>query len=91
MKDAEFLLLELRASIVPQQARWPEPGMSIGNFSMRPRTKPVSVRNTFMAIHEIDHNGDLSDEGKQRQRRKAAAEALAVSSNRKRWRRRARQ
>ena len=78
MNDKEFSELQLRATIVPQQVRWPAPeflhwqGLHETVNEARER---VSKAHTQM--DEIDRHRDLSREDKERQRRKAWAQAVA--------------
>ncbi|MGZ9272365.1 MAG: hypothetical protein ACXW6T_24850 [Candidatus Binatia bacterium] len=78
MDDKAFDELKLRATIVPQQVRWPAP-----DFVHWQRLHAAAdearerVRKACMLMAEIDRNADLSREGKERQRRKAALQAIA--------------
>jgi len=78
MNDKEFSELKLRMTIVPQQARWPAP-----EFVHWQRLHAVAdearerVSKACAQMDEIDRNPDLSPEAKERQRRKAWAQAIA--------------
>ena len=78
MNDKEFSELQLRMMIVPQQVRWPAP-----DFVQWQRLHAVAdearerVSKAYAQMDEIDRNPDLSREGKERQRRKAWAQAIA--------------
>jgi hypothetical protein len=78
MNDKEFSDLHLRATIVPQQASWPA-----ADYLHWQRLHAVAdearerVSKAYALMEEIDQNADLSPEGKERQRREAAAQAIA--------------
>ena len=78
MNDKEFSELQLRATIVPQQVRWPAP-----EYLQWQRLHEVAnearerLSKACVQMDEIDRNPDLSREGKEHQRRKAAAQAIA--------------
>ena len=78
MNDKEFSELQLRMTIVPQQVRWPAP-----EFVHWQRLHAAAdearerVSKAYAQMDEIDRNPDLSREGKERQRRKTAAQAIA--------------
>ena len=78
MNEKDFFELELRAQIVPQQARWPAPEhvhwQRLHAVADEARER---VSNAYMLMDEIDRNADLSPEGKDRQRRQVAAQAIA--------------
>ena len=78
MNDAEFSELRLRATIVPQQARWPAPEylhwQKLHAVADEARGR---VSKAYALMDEIDRNADLSPEGKDRQRRQVAAQAIA--------------
>jgi hypothetical protein len=78
MDDKQFAELQLRAMIVPQQVGWPAPELLHWqrlHAVVDEARQRVSKAYTLMG--EIDRNADLSREGKERQRRKAAAQAVA--------------
>ena len=78
MNDKEFAELQLRATIVPQQVRWPAPEYVHWqrlHEAVNEARERVSKAYTQMDV--IDRNADLSRDGKYRQRREAAAEAIA--------------
>jgi hypothetical protein len=78
MNDKEFSELQLRMAIVPQQARWPAP-----EFVHWQRLHAVAdearerVSKACAQMDKIDRAPGLSSEGKERQRRKAWAQAIA--------------
>jgi hypothetical protein len=78
MNDKEFSELQLRMTIVPQQARWPAPEYlhwqrlhEVANEARERLSRAYSV------MDQIDCDSALSREGKERQRREAAAQAIA--------------
>lgn len=79
MNDKEFSELKLRMAIVPQQARWPAP-----NCVHWQRLHAVAdearerVSKACAQMDEIDRKPNLSREEKERQRRKAWAQAIAA-------------
>ena len=78
MNDKEFSELQLRATIVPQQVRWPAPEyLHWQRLHEAANEARERVSKAYMQMDEIDRNADLSREGKERQRRKAAAQAIA--------------
>jgi hypothetical protein len=78
MSDQDFSELQLRAMIVPEQVRWPAPDYV---HWQRLHAAADEARQRLSKAHalmdEIDRNPDLSREGKERQRRQAAAQAIA--------------
>ena len=78
MNDKEFSELQLRATIVPQQVGWPAPEfVHWQRLHAVPDEARERVSKFYMLADEIDRKPDLSREGKNRQRRKAAAQAIA--------------
>jgi hypothetical protein len=78
MNDKEFAELQLRATIVPQQARWPAPEyLHLQRLHEAANEARERVSRTHTQMDEIDRNPDLSREGKEHRRRKAAAQAIA--------------
>ena len=61
MNDKEFFELHLRATIVPQQVRWPTAEhlhwQRIHTAATEARDR---VRRACLLMDEIDHNADLS-------------------------------
>jgi hypothetical protein len=84
MKDSEFETLELKATIVPTQARWHEPKVlhwqKLHAAADEARDR---VAQTWAAMDEIENDADLSSEGKTRQKKKLALEALGEFENSK--------
>ena len=78
MNDKEFSELQLRMMIVPEQARWPAPEylhwQRLHEAADEARKR---VSKSCAQMDEIDRDADLSREGKERQLRKAAAQAIA--------------
>ena len=78
MDDKAFDELKLRATIVPQQVRWPAP-----DFVHWQRLHAVAdearerVATAWATMDEIDADRDLSSEGRERKKKKLAAEAIA--------------
>ncbi len=78
MNDKEFAELQLRATIVPQQVRWPAPEyMHWQRLHEAANEARERVSKAYMQMDEIDRNADLSRDGKYRQRSKTAAQAIA--------------
>jgi hypothetical protein len=78
MNDKEFSELQLRMTIVPHQVRWPAPEyVHWQRLHAVPDEARQRVSKFYMLADEIDRNPDLSREGKEHQRRKAAAQAIA--------------
>ena len=78
MNDKEFSELQLRATIVPQQVRWPAPEylhwQRLHEAADEARER---VSKTCAQMDEIDRDADLSRDGKYRQRSKIADQAIA--------------
>ena len=78
MNDREYLELQLRMTIVPQQVRWPAPEhvhwQRLHEAADEARER-ASI--AYMRMDEIDRDVDLSRDGKYRERRKTAAQAIA--------------
>ena len=76
--DKEFSELQLRATIIPQQVRWPAPEyvhwQKLHAVADEARD---SVAKAWAAFDAIDKDVDLSAEGKARQKKKVAATAIA--------------
>jgi hypothetical protein len=67
-----------RAQIVPQQARWPAPEyVHWQRLHAVPDEARERVSRFHKLVYEIDRNTDLSPEGKERQRRKVALQAVS--------------
>ena len=78
MNDKEFFELHLRATIVPQQVRWPVPEhLHWQRLHAAATEARERVRRAYRQMDEIDHNADLSPDDRYRQRSKAAAKAIA--------------
>ena len=78
MNDTEFFELHLRATIVPQQVRWPAPEhvhwQRLHEAANEARER---VSKSYVQMDEIDLNVDLSRDDKCRERNKIAAQAIA--------------
>ena len=77
MDDKAFNELQLRATIVPQQVRWPDHELHWQRLHEVVNEARERVSKAYMQMDEIDRNADLSGDGKYRQRRKGAAESIA--------------
>src|SRR5687768_16289824 len=78
MNDQEFSELQLRATIVPQQVRWPDPEyLHWKRLHEAANEARERVSKAYVQMDEIDRNADLSRAGKYRQRSKTAAQAIA--------------
>ena len=78
MNDQEFSELQLRATIVPQQVRWPAPEyLHWQRLHEAANEARQRVSRAHAQMDEIDRNADLSRDGKYRQRSKTAAQAIA--------------
>jgi hypothetical protein len=78
MNDKEFSELQLRATIVPQQVRWPAPEhLHWKRLHAAANEARDRVRKAHMQMDEIDLNAGLSADDKYRQRSKTAAQANA--------------
>ena len=76
--DKEFFELQLRATIAPQQVRWPAPEyLHWQCLHAAANEARERVSKAYMQMDEIDRNADLSRDGKYRQRSKIAAQAIA--------------
>ena len=79
MNDQEFSELQLRATIVPQQVRWPAPEyLHWQRLHEAANEARQRVSRAHAQMDEIDRNADLSRDGKYRQRSKTAAQAIAA-------------
>ena len=78
MNDREYLELQLRMTIVPQQVRWPAP-----EYPHWQRLHEVvdeareRVSRAYSVMDQVDCDSALSREGKERQRCKVTAQAIA--------------
>ena len=78
MSDKEFAELELRATICPQQCRWPKPEYVHWQKLHEAANEARARVSKFYALaDEIDRNPGLSRDDKYRQRSKSADEAIA--------------
>jgi hypothetical protein len=78
MNDREFSELQLRATIVPQQVRWPAPEyLHWQRLHEAANEARERVSKAYEQMDEIDGKADLSRDGKYRQRNKTAAQAIA--------------
>ena len=78
MNDKEFFELQLRATIVPQQVRWPAPEyLHWQRLHEAVNEARERVSKAYRQMDEIDRNADLSRDDKYHERSKIAAQALA--------------
>ena len=78
MNNKDFSELQLRATIVPQQARWPAAEyVHWQRLHAAANEARERVSNAYKQMAEIDRNADLSPEGKERQRRNVALQVIA--------------
>ena len=77
MNDTEFFELQLRATIVPQQVRWPAPDyLHWQRLHEAANEARARVSKAYMQMDEIDRNAGLSRDDKYHQRSKSADEAI---------------
>jgi hypothetical protein len=78
MDDKSFDELKLKMTIVPEQARWPEPKFThwekLHSVANEARSR---VAKAYAALDEIDRNPDLTPEGKAKARAKLAEQVVA--------------
>jgi len=78
MSDEKFAELELRATICPQQCRWPKDEyVHWRRLHAVPTEARARVRKAYLQMDEIDRTADLSRDGKYRRRNEIAAQAIA--------------
>jgi len=77
MNNAEFSELQLRGAIVPQADRWPNDLVHWQRMKAVVTEARERVAKAYEQIDVIEHNDDLSREGKNRQCRTLAAQAIA--------------
>jgi hypothetical protein len=78
MNDQEFFELQLRATIVPQQVRWPAPEcVHWQRLHAAVDEARARVRKAYIQMDEIDRNASLSSDIKYRQRCEIADQAIA--------------
>jgi hypothetical protein len=78
MNDKEFAELQLRATIVPQQLRWPAPEyLHWQRLHAVPNEARDRVSKACMQMDEIDCKAELSREDKQYQRHEVLDQALS--------------
>jgi hypothetical protein len=78
MNDADFEALALKATIAPQQARWPASEYTHWQALHKAANEArARVSRFYRLADEIDRNKSLSSDAKYQQRRDAAAEAIA--------------
>ena len=78
MTDKEFAELQLRATIVPRQARWPAPELlhwqRLHEAANEARER---ARKAYAQMDEIDRNADVPPDAKYRERSAIAANAIS--------------
>ena len=78
MNDREFFELQLRATIVPQQVRWPAPEyLHWQRLHEAANEARERVSKAYKEIDEIDLNASLSSDIKYRRRCEIADQAIA--------------
>ena len=77
MKDQEYNELKLKMQIVPHQVRWPAEHVHWQRLHQVVNEARERMSKAHMQMDDIDRNADLPREGKERQRREAAAQAVA--------------
>jgi hypothetical protein len=77
MKDQEYNELKLKMQIVPHQVRWPAEHVHWQRLHQVVLEARERMSKAHMQMDDIDRNADLSRDGKYRQRREAAAQAIA--------------
>ena len=78
MNDKEFFKLHLRATIVPQQARWPAPeSLHWQRLHEAADEARARVSKAYMEMDEIDGDATLTSDIKYRRRCEIATQAVA--------------
>ena len=78
MSDKEFAQLELRATICPDQGRWPAAELPHWQrLHQAANEARARVSDANMQMDEIDRDANLSSDDKQHQRSEVAAHAFA--------------
>ena len=78
MNDKEFSELQLRATIVPQQVRWPAPErLHWQRLHEAVNEARERVGKAYLLMDEIDGDADLSREDKYRGRNRVADQTIA--------------
>jgi hypothetical protein len=77
MKDAEYNELKLIMAICPHQGQWPRRYSHWEKLHEAVDKAREFVRTSYSLMDAIDQDPDFSREGKQRQKRKIAAQAIA--------------
>jgi hypothetical protein len=77
MEDSAYNALKLKATICPEQVRWPNQYVHWQRLHQVVNEARERVSKAYALMDEIDRKAELSREGKERQRREAAAEAVA--------------
>jgi hypothetical protein len=78
MDDKTFSDLQIRSMICPRQPSWPAPEyLHWERLHEAANEARERVSKAYMQMDEIDGNAGLSREGRERQRGKAAAQAIA--------------
>jgi hypothetical protein len=76
MNDRAYLELQLRATIVPHQVRWPAEHIHWQLLHQVVNEARERVSRVYSAMDQVDCDSALSREGKERQRREIAAQAI---------------
>jgi hypothetical protein len=78
MNDKEFSELQLRATIIPQQVRWPAPEyLHWQRLHEAANEARARVSKAYTQMDEIDRNASLSSDIKYRRRCEIADQAIA--------------
>jgi hypothetical protein len=86
MNDKEFFELQLRATIVPQQVRWPAPEyLHWQRLHDAVNEARERVSKAYKEMDEIDGDASLSSDIKYRRRCEIATQAIADFELRKLW------
>jgi hypothetical protein len=77
MQDKEYNKLKIHMTIMPESHKWPPPNYTHWEKLHRLADEARElVAKAFKAMDEIDHNPDLSAEGKVKERAKLAEQAI---------------
>ena len=77
MEDSAYNALKLKATICPEQVRWPTQYTHWERLHEVVNEARERVSKAYLQMADIDRNAELSREGRERQRREAAARAIA--------------
>ena len=79
MKDAEFNALKLKMSVIPEQVQWDEPRFDhwVALHAVADEAR-ARVGTAYASMDAIEHDTNLTNEGKRNARAKVAGEAVAA-------------